>query len=107
MSTLEFTDIDLDFPVGSKNKTAALVTGEQEALLVDAGFARADGHRPAAEIPDSGKRLTTGLMNTPYEKAGFAVSASTVPAEAVRHPYAGNTPAPTAERFTPLTSSPS
>ncbi|MFD3505787.1 hypothetical protein [Streptomyces sp. NPDC058678] len=95
MSTLEFTDIDLDFPVGNKNKTAALVAGEQEALLVDAGFARADGHRLAAEIPDSGKTLTTRLMSTPHERAGLAVSASTVPAEAVRRPYAGNTPAPT------------
>ena len=28
MSTLDFTVIDLDFPVGSKNKTATLVTGE-------------------------------------------------------------------------------
>ncbi|MEW2565316.1 MBL fold metallo-hydrolase, partial [Streptomyces griseorubiginosus] len=41
MSTLSFTILDLDFPAGSKNKTATLVTGEREALLVDAGFTRA------------------------------------------------------------------
>ncbi len=59
MSTLDFRILDLDFPVGSKNKTATLVTGEREALLVDAGFTRADGHRLVAEILDSGKELTT------------------------------------------------
>jgi glyoxylase-like metal-dependent hydrolase (beta-lactamase superfamily II) len=59
MGTLEFTVLDLDFPVGSKNKTATLVTGEREALLVDAGFTRADGHRLAAAVLDSGKELTT------------------------------------------------
>jgi hypothetical protein len=97
ISTLDFTDIALDFPVGSKNKTATLVTGEQKALLVDGRFqpARFDGHRLTAETRDSGKTLTAGLMSTPYERDGLAVCASTVPAEAVRRPYAGNTPAPT------------
>ncbi|GLI02536.1 MBL fold metallo-hydrolase [Phytohabitans aurantiacus] len=59
MSTLDFTVLDLDFPAGSKNKTATLVTGDTDALLVDAGFTRADGHRLVARILDSGKRLTT------------------------------------------------
>jgi len=63
MSTLDFHVFDLDFPVGSKNKTATLVTGETEALLVDAGFTRADGHRLAAAILDSGKRLTTVFLS--------------------------------------------
>ncbi|MFF7952578.1 MBL fold metallo-hydrolase [Streptomyces griseorubiginosus] len=63
MSTLSFTILDLDFPAGSKNKTAPLVTGEREALLVDAGFTRADGHRLAAEILDSGKGLTTVFVS--------------------------------------------
>ncbi|MFF4397449.1 MBL fold metallo-hydrolase [Streptomyces sp. NPDC001480] len=63
MSTLTFTVVDLDFPAGSKNKTATLVTGENEALLVDAGFTRADGHRLAAEILDSGKQLTTVFVS--------------------------------------------
>jgi len=58
MSTLDFKVIDLDFPVGSKNKTATLITGEEQAFLIDAGFTRADGHRLVAEILDSGKTLT-------------------------------------------------
>ncbi|WAX80356.1 MBL fold metallo-hydrolase [Streptomyces sp. KMM 9044] len=58
MSTLDFKVIDLDFPVGSKNKTATLITGEEQAFLIDTGFTRADGHRLAAEILDSGKTLT-------------------------------------------------
>ncbi len=60
---LEFTVLDLDFPVGSKNKTATLVTGPTEALLVDAGFTRADGHRLVAEVLDSGKTLTTVFVS--------------------------------------------
>ncbi|WP_329126257.1 MBL fold metallo-hydrolase [Streptomyces sp. NBC_01465] len=63
MSTLSFKILDLDFPAGSKNKTATLVTGENEALLVDAAFTRADGHRLAAEILDSGKTLTTVFVS--------------------------------------------
>ena len=63
MSTLSFQVFDLDFPAGSKNKTAILVTGESEALLVDAGFTRADGHRLAAEVLDSGKPLTTVFIS--------------------------------------------
>ncbi|GAA2236164.1 MULTISPECIES: MBL fold metallo-hydrolase [Kitasatospora] len=63
MSTLDFKVIDLDFPVGSKNKTATLVTGESEALLVDTGFTRADGHRLVAEVLDSGKELTTVFVS--------------------------------------------
>ncbi|MFC8429580.1 MBL fold metallo-hydrolase [Streptomyces sp. NPDC057253] len=63
MSTLDFKILDLDFPAGSKNKTATLVTGEREALLVDAAFTRADGHRLAAEILDSGKTLTTVFVS--------------------------------------------
>src|SRR4051812_19450158 len=58
MSTLDFKVIDLDFPVGVKNKTATLITGDKEAFLIDAGFTRADGHRLVAEILDSGKELT-------------------------------------------------
>ncbi|GIM89996.1 MBL fold metallo-hydrolase [Paractinoplanes toevensis] len=63
MATLDFHIFDLDFPVGSKNKTATLVTGETDALLVDAGFTRADGHRLAAAVLDSGKRLTTIVIS--------------------------------------------
>jgi glyoxylase-like metal-dependent hydrolase (beta-lactamase superfamily II) len=63
MSALDFQIFDLDFPVGSRNKTATLVTGESDALLVDAGFTRADGHRLVAAILDSGKRLTTVFLS--------------------------------------------
>lgn len=63
MTTLSFKILDLDFPAGSKNKTATLVTGETDALLVDAAFTRADGHRLAAEILDSGKKLTTVFVS--------------------------------------------
>ncbi|WP_426367603.1 MBL fold metallo-hydrolase [Streptomyces sp. E-08] len=63
MSTLSFKVLDLDFPAGSKNKTATLVTGEHKALLVDAAFTRADGHRLVAEILDSGKTLTTVFIS--------------------------------------------
>ncbi|MCH7232245.1 MBL fold metallo-hydrolase [Glycomyces sp. L485] len=59
MNALEIKILDLDFPAGNKAKTATLITAENEALLVDAGFTRADGHRLAAEILDSGKTLTT------------------------------------------------
>ena len=63
MTTLDFTVIDLDFPVGSKNKTATLITGEHEAFLVDTGFTRADGHRLVAAVLDSGKQLTTVFVS--------------------------------------------
>ena len=61
--SLTFDVFDLDFPAGSKNKSAVLVTGETEALLVDAGFTRADGHRLVSAILDSGKRLTTVFVS--------------------------------------------
>ena len=63
MTDLTYTIIDGDFPVGSKNKTATLITGGSEALLVDAGFTRADGHRLAAAVLDSGKTLTTVVIS--------------------------------------------
>lgn len=60
---LSFEVFDLDFPAGSKNKSAVLVTGETEAVLVDAGFTRADGHRLVAAVLDSGKTLTTVFVS--------------------------------------------
>ncbi len=53
-STLSFKVLDPDFPADGRNRTPTLVTGENEALPGDAGFTRADGHRPAAGILDSG-----------------------------------------------------
>lgn len=61
--TLTYEVFDLDFPVGSANKSAVLVTGETEALLVDAGFTRADGHRLVAAILDSGKTLKSVFVS--------------------------------------------
>jgi hypothetical protein len=45
VSTLDFKVTDLDFPVGSKNKTATLITGETDAFLIDTGFTR-----PVADV---------------------------------------------------------
>jgi len=63
MTDLSYTIIDGDFPVGVKNKTATLVTSEDEALLVDAGFTRADGHRLVGAVLDSGRKLTTVVIS--------------------------------------------
>src|SRR4051795_7795320 len=63
MTDFKYTIIDGDFPAGVKNKTATLVTGQSEALLVDAAFTRADGHRLAAAVLDSGKSLTTVFVS--------------------------------------------
>ncbi len=60
MSALTYKIIDAADT--SLNKTSVLVTGETEAVLVDAAFTRADGHRLVAEVLDSGKRLTTVLI---------------------------------------------
>jgi glyoxylase-like metal-dependent hydrolase (beta-lactamase superfamily II) len=60
MSALTHTIIDA--ADSSLNKTSVLVTGETEAVVVDAAFTRADGHRIVAAVLDSGKRLTTVLI---------------------------------------------
>jgi glyoxylase-like metal-dependent hydrolase (beta-lactamase superfamily II) len=43
----------------SFNVTSTLVYGETEAIVIDAGFTRADALRIAANVLDSGKKLTT------------------------------------------------
>lgn len=43
----------------SFNVNSTLVYGEKEALVIDAGFTRADALRIAANVLDSGKQLTT------------------------------------------------
>lgn len=43
----------------SFNVNSTLVYGEKEAVVIDAGFTRADALRIAANVLDSGKRLTT------------------------------------------------
>jgi glyoxylase-like metal-dependent hydrolase (beta-lactamase superfamily II) len=61
MPSLNYTVIDA--ADSSLNKTSVLVTGETEALVVDAAFTRADGHRIVAEVLDSGRRLTTVVVS--------------------------------------------
>src|SRR3954449_6428034 len=63
MTDLQYTIIDGDFPAAVRNKTATLVTGQSEARVLDAGFTRADGHRLAAAVLDSGKTLTTVVIS--------------------------------------------
>jgi len=101
MSTLDFTIFDLDFPAGSKNKTATLVTGERDALLVDAAFTRADGHRLAAAVLDSGRTLRTVLVShgdpdfyfgaeviaDAFPEATFVATAPVI--EHIQHSYEG------------------
>src|ERR1035437_10048546 len=43
----------------SFNVNSTLVYGEKEAMVIDAGFTRADALRIAANVLDSGKQLTT------------------------------------------------
>lgn len=43
----------------SFNVNSTLVLGEKEAMVIDAGFTRADALRIAANVLDSGKQLTT------------------------------------------------
>lgn len=43
----------------SFNVNSALLVGEKEAMVIDAGFTRADALRIAANVLDSGKKLTT------------------------------------------------
>src|SRR4051812_9170205 len=79
MGTLGFTVLDLDFPVGSKNKTATLVTGEREAPPVAPGFTRGDGPRLAAAARDSGKELTTVSISHADPDFNFCAEVLTEP----------------------------
>jgi glyoxylase-like metal-dependent hydrolase (beta-lactamase superfamily II) len=53
----------LDSAPASLHKTSVLVTGDTEALVVDAAFTRADGHRIVANVLDSGKTLHTVVIS--------------------------------------------
>jgi glyoxylase-like metal-dependent hydrolase (beta-lactamase superfamily II) len=61
MSELSYTV--LDFADSSLNKTSVLVTGENDAIVVDAAFTRADGHRIVAAVLDAGKTLRTVVVS--------------------------------------------
>lgn len=43
----------------SFNVASVLITGEKDAVLIDAQFTKSDAHRVVADILESGKRLTT------------------------------------------------
>ena len=43
----------------SFNVNSTLISGEKDAIVIDAGFTRADALRIAANVLDSGKQLTT------------------------------------------------
>lgn len=83
--SLNFEVFDLDFPAGSPNKSATLITGPTKALLVDAGFTRADGHRLVAAILDSGKELETVFVShaDPDYYFGLEVIADAFPAATI------------------------
>lgn len=52
----------VDSSPASLHKTSVVVLGPTEAIVVDAAFTRADGHRIVAEVLDSGRRLTAVLL---------------------------------------------
>ena len=99
MSNLTFTVIDAADT--SLNKTSVVVTGESEALVVDAAFTRADGHRIVAAVLDSGKRLTTVVITAgdpdfyfgaeviadAFPEAAFVAPADVI--EHIHHSYEG------------------
>ncbi|MFJ9775205.1 MBL fold metallo-hydrolase [Kitasatospora sp. NPDC101157] len=90
MSALDFEIIDA--PDSSLNKTAVLVTGPNDAMLVDAGFTRSDGRRLVERVRATGKRLTTVFVShgdpdfyfgaqevqDAFPRARFLATASTV-----------------------------
>ena len=61
MTTLTYSI--LDSAPTSLHKTSVLVIGDTEALVVDAGFTRADGHRVVATVLDSGRTLRTVVIS--------------------------------------------
>ncbi|MEV0535123.1 MBL fold metallo-hydrolase [Kitasatospora sp. NPDC050463] len=99
MSSLDFEVVDS--PDSSLNKTSVLVTGPNDALLVDAGFTRSDGRRLVERIRAAGKRLTTVFVShgdpdfyfgaqevqDAFPQARFLATASTV--EHIQESYEG------------------
>ena len=99
MANLTYTI--LDAADTSLNKTSVLVTGETEALVVDAAFTRADGHRIVAAVLDAGKRLTTVVITAgdpdfyfgaeviadAFPEAAFVAPADVI--EHIQHSYQG------------------
>ena len=59
----------------SFNVNSALISGEKEAIVIDAGFTRADALRIAANVLDSGKQLTTIYVSQADPDYYFGVEA--------------------------------
>ena len=59
----------------SFNVNSTLVFGEKEAMVIDAGFTRADALRIAANVLDSGKQLTTIYVSQADPDYYFGVEA--------------------------------
>jgi glyoxylase-like metal-dependent hydrolase (beta-lactamase superfamily II) len=59
----------------SFNVNSALISGEREAIVIDAGFTRADALRIAANVLDSGKLLTTIYVSQADPDYYFGVEA--------------------------------
>lgn len=55
--------------------TSTLVTGEKEAVLIDAAFTLADAHRAIAAVLDSGKTLTTVYVTHSHPDHYFGLAA--------------------------------
>ncbi|HSG34531.1 MAG TPA: MBL fold metallo-hydrolase [Sphingomonadaceae bacterium] len=74
---------------GSLHSNAALIMGEKDAVLVDPPFTKADAHRVAAMVLDSGKNLTHIFVTHDHPDHFFSmdVLAQAFPdAEIVAHP---------------------
>jgi len=59
----------------SFNVNSTLIAGEKEAIVIDAGFTRADALRIAANVLDSGKQLTTIYVSQADPDYYFGVEA--------------------------------
>ncbi len=74
---------------GSLHSNAALIMGERDAVLVDPPFTKADAHRVAAMVLDSGKHLTHVFVTHDHPDHFFSmdVLAEAFPdAQIVAHP---------------------
>ena len=91
----------LDAAPESLNKSSVVVTGDTEAIVVDAAFTRADGHRIVAAVLDSGKTLTRVVITAgdpdfyfgaeviadAFPEASFVAPADVI--EHIHHSYEG------------------
>lgn len=59
------------------NVTSTLISGEKEAVLVDAQFTRSEAHRLAAQILESGKKLTTIFITHAHPDHSFGLEVLT------------------------------